>query len=43
MSSSTNSSQSEREKNPDMPEPEPNDYLERIYEAELRRLEGLEK
>jgi hypothetical protein len=33
----------ERAKNPDMPEPEPDDYLEQIYEAELRWLEALEK
>ena len=32
-----------RAKNPDMPELAPDDYLERIYEAELRRLEALEK
>jgi hypothetical protein len=35
--------QAVRAKNPDMPEPEPDDYLERIYEAERRRLEALEK
>ena len=35
--------QTEREKNPNMPEPEPDDSLEQIYEAELRRLEALEK
>ena len=35
--------QAERAKHPDMPEPEPDDYLERIYEAERRRLEALEK
>jgi phage terminase large subunit len=32
-----------RAKNPEMPEPEPDDYLEQIYEAERRRLEALEK
>jgi hypothetical protein len=26
-----------------MPEREPDDYLKRIYEAELRKLEALEK
>ena len=35
--------QVEREKNPNMPEPELDDSLEQIYEAELRRLEALEK
>jgi hypothetical protein len=35
--------QAARAKNPDMPEPEPDDYLEQIYVAELRRLEALEK
>jgi hypothetical protein len=35
--------QAARAKHPDMPEPEPDDYLERIYEAERRRLEALEK
>jgi hypothetical protein len=35
--------QAARAKNTDMPEPEPDDYLEQIYEAERRRLEALEK
>jgi hypothetical protein len=35
--------QAARAKNPDMPEPEPDDYLEQIYVAEQRRLEALEK
>jgi hypothetical protein len=32
-----------RAKDPNMPEPEPDDYMERIYVDELRRLEALEK
>ena len=35
--------QAARAKNPDMPEPEPDDYLERIYVQELRRLDALKK
>src|ERR1700676_677326 len=38
-----NEADAARAKNPNMPEPEPDDYLERIYEAERRRLEALEK
>ena len=32
----------ERERNPNMPEPKPDDTLARIYERETRRLQNLE-
>ena len=35
--------QAARAKNPEIPEPEPDDYLERIYVEELRRLDALKK
>jgi hypothetical protein len=38
-----NEAQAAHAKNPEIPEPEPDHYLEQIYEAELRRLEALEK
>jgi hypothetical protein len=38
-----NEADAARAKNSDMPEPEPDDYMERIYVDELRRLEALEK
>jgi hypothetical protein len=38
-----NEADAARAKDPNMPEPEPDDYLEQIYVAELRRLEALKK
>ncbi len=35
--------QAARERDPSLPEPEPDTELADIYEAELRRLEALEK
>ena len=38
-----NEADAARAKDPNMPEPELDDYMERIYVDELRRLEALEK
>jgi len=38
-----NEADAARAKDPNMPEPEPADYLERIYVDELRRLDALKK
>jgi hypothetical protein len=38
-----NEAQAARAKDPNLPEPEPDDYLEQIYEDEMRRLETLGK